>query len=235
MNPNVTRTLRPILALVAAIGLSACASNVPDSLEIDFDATSRAAPVGTAVGNAIDANPRAGDVAVLSDVNVIAVNVNVPATLSVSEANRYYPGGDIVWREDPMGNRHEQVQTIVKAALEKGVAGLSGSRDVELDVVVSRFHALTEKARYTVGGVHAIQFTLQVRDAETGVILSGPKKIVADFDALGGRAAIQAEANGNTQKVRITNHLAHVILQELTQVNGFTAYDTGLMGAINRL
>ncbi len=48
------------------------------------------------------------------------------------------------------------------------------------------------------------------------------KFIKADFDAVGGAAAVAAEARGNTQKVRITQHLAWVIQQELTGGNFVT-------------
>jgi hypothetical protein len=122
----------------------------------------------------------------------------------------------------------------VTAGLSQGVSGLEGEREVVIDVIVTRFHALTEKARYTVGGVHAIQFNLQVRDAHTGEVLMQPHHIKADFDALGGNAAIAAEARGVTQKVRITNHLAYVIRQELVG-QGYAEQHTGLMGAINQL
>ena len=235
MNPVHTRFIRPFLALAAAVGLSACASTVPDSYDNAFDATSRSVPVDSSVVSPTNQVPVSAPLSMLNDLYVTSVNVTVPETLKVSEANRFYPGGDIVWREDPIGNRHEQVKAIMEAGLNNGVSGLNGTRAVELDVVVSRFHALTEKARYTTGGVHAIQFTLQIRDAETGVIVSGPKKVIADFGALGGRAAIQAEANGITQKVRITNQLAHVIQTELTRAEGYIAKDNGFLGAINQL
>ena len=228
MTPIQTRISRPALALLAAIGLSACASIPPD--DTGFDATSRAAPVDQSVTEPIEA-----DNEFYGDFKVLSVNVNVPDTLTVSEANSYYPGGDIVWREDPIGNRHEQVKAVVVSGLQKGVNQLEGEQEVILDVVVSRFHALTEKARYTTGGVHAIQFTMRLRDPVTNEIIAQPKFIKADFDALGGRAAIQAEAKGVTQRSRITDHLAFVILEEFSQPDGFVEYDNGLLGALNQL
>jgi hypothetical protein len=39
-----------------------------------------------------------------------------------------------------------------------------------------RFHALTERARYTIGGQHEIEFVYSVRHAETGAILSGRRR-----------------------------------------------------------
>ncbi len=42
----------------------------------------------------------------LPSVRVGEINVLVPQSLKVSERNSYYPGGDIVWRGDAIGNRH---------------------------------------------------------------------------------------------------------------------------------
>jgi hypothetical protein len=163
------------------------------------------------------------------------VRVTVPRSLTVSERNMYYPSGDIVWREDPIGDRHAQVQTILADAFAQGVNGLDGPRDVILNVQLSRFHALTEKARYTIGGVHAIQFTYTLHDATTGAPLTRPKFIKADFPALGGMAAIVAEQRGVTQKVRITQHMAKVIADELSQPEGYAVIPTGVIGAINQI
>ena len=117
-----------------------------------------------------------------------------------------------------------------------GVRGLEGGQTpVLLDIEVTRFHALTEKARYTVGGVHAVQFLMLLRDPETGEALGEPKFIKADLKAFGGTAAVRAERQGLTQKVRITNHLIEVIRLELTSPEGYTAANLGLIGAINQL
>ncbi|MDJ0631188.1 MAG: hypothetical protein QNJ44_23230 [Rhodobacter sp.] len=222
-----TRIIRPVLAFAAAAGLGACAS---------VDAVSPIEPASRNIAPATTLNaPVEAPAQSVASYKVVGVTVNVPETLRVNEANRYYPGGDIVWREDPIGNRHEQVRVIIQTALEKGAARVDGDQDVIAEVSVSRFHALTEKARYTVGGVHAIQFSLRLVDAETGAVVRGPKFIKADFEALGGQAAVRAEARGVTQKVRITDHLAYVIEQELTRPQGFVEYDNGLMGAINQL
>ncbi|WP_415403144.1 DUF6778 family protein [Tateyamaria sp. SN3-11] len=170
----------------------------------------------------------------LTDVRVENITVRVPRSLSVSEANRYLPSSDIVWREDPIGDRHAQVANIFHAAMTQGTAPLDGAAPVALDIEVARFHALTEKARYTTGGVHNINFVLTLRDPETGVILGEPRKIRADLDAFGGQQALAAEARGQTQKVRITNHLAEVIRQELTSAEGFQNPQLGLIQAMNQ-
>lgn len=173
--------------------------------------------------------------AILSQVRVEEISVSVPRSLRVSEANRYYPSGDIVWREDPIGDRHAQVQKIVADALGKGTEALDGPVPVKLNIVVVRFHALTEKARYTVGGVHAIRFRMQVIDAETGDALSEPRVVEADLDAFGGQQAIAAEARGITQKVRISNHLAEVIRQEMSRPEGYVNARLGFFQLVNKL
>ena len=229
MNPNYGKILRPVMALAAAAFLSACGSSSSVYTHTP-DTAMRNAPMEAPLHA-----PGETEIRKVGSYSVTAVNVSVPETLRVSEANRFYPGGDIVWREDPIGNRHEQVRTIVQAGLAEGASAFQGDREVVLDVIVTRFHALTEKARYTVGGVHAIQFTLRIRDAATGEIIEGPRDVVADFDGLGGRAAVAAEARGMTQKVRIQQQLAHVIQQELGTPEGYIAQDLGFMGALNKL
>ena len=210
------RLAKLIAALMLGAGLSACAS---------VDTATRNAP--------LDA-PMFQPAALPLDVR--EVRVRVPRSLRVSEANRYLPSGDIVWREDPPGDRYAQVGAIVQEALERGVSEMpEGGVPVVLDVELSKFHALTEKARYTFGGVHAIQFTYTLRDAETGAELAPPKFVKADFKALGGQAAIAAERRGITQKVRITAQLAQVIRTELGTKDGYHAQATGLIGALNQL
>jgi len=173
--------------------------------------------------------------AILRQINVAQINVRVPTSLKVSEANRYYPGGDIVWREDPMGNRHAQVSKIMHAAMAAGTEGFDGPVPVILDVEVVRFHALSEKARYTVGGVHHIVFKMVLRDARTGEFLSEPRRIESDLAAFGGQQAISAEARGLTQKVRISGHLAEVIRQEMTEPAGYKNASLGFYQLVNRL
>jgi len=216
LTETIMYLVRLTAALVLGLGLSACAS------------------VETATRNAPLDAPALKPAAVPVDVR--EVRVTVPRSLRVSEANRYLPGGDIVWREDPPGDRHAQVAAILDEGLTRGVAGLpQGAVPVVLDVELSKFHALSEKARYTIGGVHAIQFTYTLRDPETGAALFEPKFIKADFKAFGGQKAIMAERQGVTQKVRITDHLARVIRAELGPEHGYHVQATGLIGALNQL
>lgn len=210
------RLVKLSAALMLGLGLAACASPETASRNAPF-----AAPM---------VNPSAVPLAVKD------IRVSVPKSLKVSEANRYLPSGDIVWREDAPGDRHAQVKAILDDAFTRGVESLpQGSVPVVLDIELIRFHALSEKARYTVGGVHAIQFIYTLRDAATGAALTEPKFIKADFRALGGQAAINAERQGITQKVRITEHLAQVIRQELGAETGYHAQSNGLIGALNQI
>jgi hypothetical protein len=173
--------------------------------------------------------------AILQQINVAQINVSVPTKLRVSEANRYYPYGDIVWREDPMGNRHAQVARIMYDAMTAGTASFTGPVPVILDIEVVRFHALSEKARYTIGGVHHVVFNMVLRDGNTGQPLSEPRRVATDLDAFGGQQALNAEARGLTQKVRISGHLGEVIRQELSRPEGYTNASLGFYQLVNRL
>lgn len=141
------------------------------------------------------------------------VRVNVPKSLKVSEAKSLLPTADIVWREDPLGDRHAQVDTIMTAAITRGAQGLRGSRGVIIDVTVTRFHALTFEAelREKNWGVHNIDFTAQVLDAATGAVLVPATAIRAETPAFAGAQMKAARAKGQTQKSMITNHVAKTV------------------------
>ena len=53
------------------------------------------------------------DRAVSAQWRVASVEVDVPHTLTVSEARTLLPRADIVWREDPVGDRYAQVDQIM--------------------------------------------------------------------------------------------------------------------------
>lgn len=146
---------------------------------------------------------------------IAGVNVTVPRRLRVSEANVYYPRGDIVWRGEPIGDRHTQIQSIFEQAAFSGTHDMSGQTPVAIDLEVERFHSVSEKTRATVGGVHNMRFFMTVRDAATGLPLAPRREIEANLPAFGGNQAIEAERKGQTQKVRVTGYLAQVIRQEL--------------------
>ena len=224
------------IILSAALGvlLAACSNTV----------VTRNAPLEKAPENSRDVPSINTSVALASNqdvedgrslLNVKSINVRVPRTLRVSEANLYFPKGDIVWREDPFGDRYAQVQTIVEDAITRGVSDLAGPVEVVLDVEVVKFHALSEKARYTVGGIHNMEFMISVLDAKTGEVLMSPRHWKSDLNAYGGQEALEAEAAGQTQKVRISDHLARAIHEELTLINGHENAKLGVIQAMHRL
>jgi hypothetical protein len=141
------------------------------------------------------------------------VRVTVPRTLTVSEAKSLLPNADIVWREDPLGDRYAQVAAIMDTAVTRGAQGLQGSRPVIIDVTVTRFHALTFEAelRGSNWGVHNIRFIAQVVDARTGEVLVPATDIRAELPALSGQQMRDARRKGVTQKSMITNHVAKTV------------------------
>ena len=153
---------------------------------------------------------------VISQFDVVDVFVNVPEYLVVSEADVYLPQADIVWREDPIGDRREQVKTIMQNAITLGTAPLNGSQKVIISVRMNMFHAITEKARNSVGGKHNVQFDYVLLDAETKQPITGVRNVDASLKAFGGSRAYRAMRRGETQKVRISRHVGDLLRKELS-------------------
>ena len=141
------------------------------------------------------------------------VRVSVPKSLVVSEAKSLLPTADIVWREDPLGDRYAQVGKIIETAVLRGAQGLRGSRPVIIDITVTRFHALTYEAELSNSdwGVHNVDFTAQVLDARTGAVLVAATNIRAETPAWSGAQMRAARQKGITQKSMITNHVAATV------------------------
>ena len=151
----------------------------------------------------------------VSSLRVVRVNVEVPRTLTVSEAETIKPVADIVWREDPFGDRYAQAQSVVREAIEAGAKTATGNRAVTLDVVVTRFHAQTNRVRYSsYPSEHETEFDLTIRDAATGKVLSS-RHVDATFQAYNGATAIAADQQGITQRMRIVEYVKAVVAQEL--------------------
>ncbi|MCX7559964.1 hypothetical protein OS190_10330 [Sulfitobacter sp. F26204] len=209
------QTLKLFTAMTLGVSVAAC-GNVPDiasrnaPYEVTPPSDSQPASQPLATGNTERLHAQL-------PMTVTQININVPRTLTVSEANSYYPKADIVWRGDPIGDRYAQITQIFDTAFRAGTKDLSGPTGVILDVELVRFHSVTEKTRYSVGGVHNMVFNLTVRRASTGAALAPTRQVTADLPALGGRSAIEAERKGQTQKVRVTNFLAQAIRQELAR------------------
>ncbi len=186
----MTSRFIPALILGAALAVSGCVSTSDVSRDIGIDAV----PVIVNLD--------------VQDWAVIAVEVDVPYSLSSSEANTIKPRSDIVWREDPYGDRHVQVDDLMTAALEPAFANVTGSIPVIVAIEVTRFHAQTQRVRYSnIPSEQEIEFILTVRHAETGELLSGPTDVDLTFMALGGNDAVAADAQGITQRVRISERL----------------------------
>lgn len=141
------------------------------------------------------------------------VRVSVPETLTVSEAKKLLPNADIVWREDPPGDRHAQVGKIIQSAVQSGAQGLRGPRPVIIEVTVTRFHALTFEAELSANdwGVHNIDFTARVLDAGSGAVLLPATAIRAELPALSGTRMSEARSRGVTQKSMIIGHVSKTV------------------------
>ncbi len=192
-----TKIVKYIAGLALALSVTACAST---------EAPSK---------NAIIAAPTQTIEAQQPVYKVEQLSVTVPEELTVSEANTFIPRADIVWREDPRGNRKVQVQTIMANAIAKGVSQVAEGQPVTMEVRLNTFHAVTEKARYTTGGRHNINFDYLLRDVTTGLPVAEVKNVDATFKAYGGAKAVAAENRGETQKVRITQRVSDIIYQQM--------------------
>lgn len=205
-------SFRHLALMVAALGLSACVSA--------NDPATRGAPMATTLGaaNSQSAGSEIDPAAtyLVAQYDVEAITVNVPRSLKVSEANTFKPRADIVWRGEPLGDRYQQVQAIFTDAMTAGTATMQKGQKVDLEITVTKFHALTEKTRYTIGGMHEMRFLLTVRDTATGAVLQGPREVIADVKASGGSAAIEEERQGRTQRVVTVERLTQVIRRELS-------------------
>lgn len=139
-----------------------------------------------------------------------------PDNMRVSESNSYYPSADVVWRGDPIGDRVEQIAAIFQTATLRNQEKLNGDIPVIVNFELVRFHGVTERTRYSIGGVYNIVFNMSVRNAVTGEIIEEPRLIEADLSAPGGIAALMQEQRGQTEKVRVTDFLTQVFKDELS-------------------
>lgn len=148
--------------------------------------------------------------------NVENVVLKAQPDLSVSEANTFYPSADIVWRGDPYGDRIAQVISMFDTAFQRNENRLTGDRDVQVEIELVRFHGVTERTRFTIGGVYNAVFDMTVRDSLTGEVIEETRRIQGDLSAPGGGAAYMQEQRGETEKVRVTQFLTQLIYNELT-------------------
>lgn len=212
---------KTMMGLLVMVGLGACGTSHSVSKSTVFEPIPgqvRAQPqmVSRQAVNEIGAEDRAEQPL----FKVVDYEIKVPQDLTVSEANLFYPVADIVWRGDPPGNRKAQVGAIFHDSLKRALPHVQGPRPVRVEIVVSRFHSVTEKTRYTVGGLHSIGFSIMVQDHQTGRTIVPLRHIRTDLEAFGGKRAVTAEREGHTMKARIEAHLVNVLAQQLLSPDG---------------
>lgn len=154
----------------------------------------------------------------LGPLAIARVHVVVPKALKVSEADRFLPSADIVWRGDPLGDRHQQVADIFAAAASVIAGEAATGRGVTLTLEVTRFHGLTEKARYVTGGNYAMRFLMTLTDTASGEVLDGPRALNADIKGSGGARAVAEDLAGRTEKVVVTERITEVLREELARL-----------------
>ena len=148
-----------------------------------------------------------------SNWNVTQVEIIIPERLTVSEENTYAPNADIVWHGDIRGDRKAQVAAILEAAGIKGTENVKSGRNVHLVLQLEEFHGMTpiglRKLKFS--GIYNIAMVASVHHGPTNEVIVQPTPIYADLEAFTGARFAQAEAEGNTQKKRVTDHIAAVI------------------------
>lgn len=155
------------------------------------------------------------------------IRVSVPKELRPSEADMIYPLADIVWRGEPLGDRHAQVAAIVEEGIRRGMAAAGAGQDLIVEAEVTRFHSITEKARRTIGGHHSVHFNLTVRDPLTGAKIIGPRSINASRWARGGAKAAAEDQAGRTMRVVIVESIAAQVVGVMQSSAGrFAALST---------
>lgn len=120
----------------------------------------------------------------------------------------------LVWFGDPPGNRRSQIESLMAEAAETGArAAMTGATPVDLNLAIRQFHAMTPASRRLnlPLGVHDITFDIEVRDAGDGALLARSLGVRSDLTAYSGDIARDAEAQGETQKVRIMRRVAQVV------------------------
>ncbi|MEM7470187.1 MAG: DUF6778 family protein [Pseudomonadota bacterium] len=138
------------------------------------------------------------------------VQVVIPDELTTSDQNSYAPNFDIVWHGDAPGDRRGQVSRLLEDAVTEGSKGLRGRTPVTIQLVLAQFHAVTPIAvQRAPAAVHDIRYTMTVFD-RAGNRLTEPELIKADLPAHVGAQAFSAAQQGQTQKVRIKDHVAKV-------------------------
>lgn len=205
-------------ALLLLAGLTGCGTGLlpgPDTAALE-----QAPPVDATVST---------DQAEAIALAVASVEVIVPRSLVVSEEDTFVPSADIVWRGDPPGDRHLQVAEIFLAAAKtvSGEVEPEGAAAAEADaaapglilsIEVTRFHGLTERARFTTGGNYAMRYIVTLRDAASGAVVAGPTHVKGDIKGSGGARAVSEDVSGRTEKVVVSERIVQVLRLTLAEM-----------------
>lgn len=143
------------------------------------------------------------------------VTVMVPQDLTVSESNDVFvPNADIVWQEEPLGDRRTQVRKIMEEGIAHGARGLRGRTPVRFVVVMQKFHSINKKSIYSAppdSGVENIDYSITVVDARSGATLLPAQLIREEFPGLVGDKYFAALNAGQTERMRIVAHVSQTI------------------------
>lgn len=148
--------------------------------------------------------------------HVANLRIDVPEDLVVSEANQLIPHADIVWRGEPFGDRHAQV----RALFEESFAAMDHQigEAVDVSIKVTRFHGLTEKARFLTGGNYAIYFEIALTDPASGKLVRAPQLVKIDEWVKGGNQPVLDEEEGVTERTRVIGFIKDELQKLLGQV-----------------
>ncbi len=146
-----------------------------------------------------------------------SMSFSAPSDIVVSEGNGFYPNADVVWRGDPIGDRIAQIASIFETSFERAGGSLNGETPINVQVELVRFHGVTERTRFSVGGNYDMHFFMTVLHAETGEVLQERRFLQFDLGAPGGAAALLLEQSGQTEKVRVTDFLSQTLATELSR------------------
>jgi len=189
-------------SILVALGSLVTACDMPET-------ATRSAPLSTApLEVPVTVETRSYD---LRDISFAA-----PSDILISEGNGFYPNADVVWRGDPLGDRIAQVASLFDTALRRNDARLNGDTPVDVEIELVRFHGVTERTRFSIGGNYDMHFFMTVRHAETGEVLEEKRYLELDLAAPGGAGALLLERQGQTEKVRVTDFLTYTFGEELT-------------------
>ncbi|NIZ08772.1 DUF6778 family protein [Pseudooceanicola sp. HF7] len=147
----------------------------------------------------------------VTDYDVKSYAVRVPRSLKTNETDNRHPDVDIVWREDPEGDRHAQVQTIVTDAARRAFKASNGGQDANVGIEVAYFHAMSDKTRATTGGWLTVTLYVTITDPVTQELLEPTYELKTQLNGYGGAEAIAAVDRGETQKYRISRNLTEAL------------------------